>query len=159
MTLYDKVMGWNYYTILKGQEKEIKAHFGEEKTAELMDKLRYYKWSLMDISEQVLAPMFGFKSLNDYYDATQTVGELHKIKVPTFFLNAIDDPTIDSALYPYKELENNDYIVSAFTNRGGHCGHFTGGFRPYQWFTCLYIDFLEFLEARHNSELAKKQQP
>ena len=154
LSLYDKALGLNYYTILKGQEKDFKAHFGEEKTAELLDKLNKYKWSLMDISEQVLAPMFGFTNLNDYYDATQTVGQLHKIKVPTFFLNTLDDPTIDPCLYPYKELENNDFIVSAFTKRGGHCGHFTGGFRPYQWFTAPYMDFLEFLEARKNNAAA-----
>ena len=100
----------------------------------------------MDLTEEVLAPHFGFKNVDEYYAHTQSVGQLHKIRVPTFFLNCIDDPIIDSNLYPYKELENNDYVISGFTKRGGHCGHFTGGFRPYQWFPQVYIEFLEHLE-------------
>ena len=52
------------------------------------------------------------------------------IKIPTLFLNSIDDPTINPELYPYKEFENNDQVMAAFTQRGGHCGHFMGGLRP-----------------------------
>lgn len=84
----------------------------------------------MDISENAIAPLYGYKTLESYYNDTQSVGKLHMIKVPTFFLNAIDDPTINAELYPFKELENNENIVAGFTNRGGHCGHFTGGLTP-----------------------------
>jgi predicted alpha/beta-fold hydrolase len=59
------------------------------------------------------------------------MGKLHKIKVPTFFLNAEDDPTFNPKLFPYKEFEVNDKVIVAITKRGGHCCHFTGGFRPY----------------------------
>jgi predicted alpha/beta-fold hydrolase len=76
------------------------------------------------------------------------VGHLQKIKVPTFFLNAIDDPIIDPKLYPYKEMENNENIFMATTKRGGHCTHFTGKLRPSQWFPKPFLEFMEFIESK-----------
>ena len=116
----------------------------------------------MDISEQALAPLFGYSSLEKYYDDTQAVGRIHMIKVPTLFLNSIDDPTINPELYPYKEFENNDYVMAAFTLRGGHCGHFMGGLKPRQWFPLIYLEFLDHLErtsrlARENSVQPQRQ--
>jgi len=46
-------------------------------------------------------------------------------------LNAEDDPCFDGRLNPIKEFEGaSDHIILAFTKRGGHCGHFTGGLVP-----------------------------
>jgi predicted alpha/beta-fold hydrolase len=53
---------------------------------------------------------------------------------------------INPELYPYKELESNPHIIAGFTKRGGHCGHFTGGIIPKQWFTEVYWRFLDFIE-------------
>lgn len=124
-------MGFNFSVILSSQAEELKLHLGEEHANHFLTRVKENRTSLMDISEKVLAPHFGYKTLDEYYADSQSVGSLHKIRVPTFFLNALDDPTIDPSLYPYKEFENNDHIIAGFTKRGGHCGHFTGGFRPY----------------------------
>ena len=104
----------------------------------------------MDISEKVLAPMFGCKSLSQYYDETQSAGRLNKIKIPTLFFNALDDPCINAETYPYKEYESNDLVMAIFTNRGGHCSHITGNFRPIQWFPALFLEFLDFVEKKKN---------
>ena len=69
----------------------------------------------MDIMEKVIAPLNGYSCIEKYYDDTQAVGRIHMIKVPTLFLNCIDDPTIKPDIYPYKEFENNDNIMAAFT--------------------------------------------
>jgi len=59
------------------------------------------------------------------------MGKIHKIKIPTFFLNCRDDPCIRPDFYPFKEFENNENVIAGFTKRGGHCGSFTGGLKPY----------------------------
>ena len=44
---------------------------------------------MMDMDQKAIIPFLGFKGrLNDYYDETQVAGCLHKIKVPTLFINA-----------------------------------------------------------------------
>lgn len=76
------------------------------------------------------------------------MGQIHKIQTPTFFLSCRDDPCIRPDLYPFKEFENNENVIAGFTERGGHCGAFTGGIRPIQWFPTPFIEFLEFMELR-----------
>lgn len=89
---------------------------------------------MMDMDQNAIIPFLGYKGkgrLFEYYNDTQVTGCLHKIKVPTIFLNAEDDPCFDGKLNPIKEFEGaSDHILLAFTKRGGHCGHFTGGLIP-----------------------------
>jgi predicted alpha/beta-fold hydrolase len=63
-------------------------------------------------------------------------------------LNALDDPIIDPSLYPFKELETSEHVIAGFTTKGGHCGHFTGGWLPTQWFANPLLQFLDHLEAK-----------
>lgn len=62
-TVYDKLLGMNFYMILSGHKEQLKEQCGEEYTEKLFEQLRQNKWSLMDMSEQVLAPLFGCKTL------------------------------------------------------------------------------------------------
>jgi predicted alpha/beta-fold hydrolase len=67
LKLYDKLVGFNYYLILKAHENEFYQHLGDERARALMQAFAQYKWSLMDISEKVLAPFFGYETLDSYY--------------------------------------------------------------------------------------------
>ena len=102
----------------------------------------------MDISEKSMSAFFGYSSIEEYYEETQPAGKLHAIRVPTLFLNSIDDPTMSEKLNPYHEFENNPHILGAFTKKGGHCAHFSGNFLPYQWFPVMKLEFLNFLEEQ-----------
>lgn len=133
--------------------KDFKNLLGENQATKILQSFRKNKFSLMYMSEKALAPFFGYSDLNKYYDDTQSVNRLHKIKVRTFFLDAIDDPTINPELYPYLEyllleFTENLNILGGFTRRGGHCGHFTGALIPKQWFTGVYCHFLDFIENK-----------
>ena len=144
--LYDKAIGYNYALILKEHEANLRKYMSPEAGDTFFKNLHENKLKgQMNMSENVMAPFFGFQHLDDYYDNIQATGHLHKIRVPTFFLNAIDDPIIDPKTYPFKEMESNEYVVMATTLRGGHCTHFTGKLRPQQWFPKPFLQFLDFL--------------
>lgn len=70
MKLYDKVMGFNFYMILKGKAEELKGTLGEEQANEFLSRLKENSTSLMDMSEQAIAPLHGYKSLEEYYNDT-----------------------------------------------------------------------------------------
>ena len=57
----------------------------------------------------------GFTNLDDFYAVTQAAGRLHKVRVPAFFLGALDDPTIDPGTYAFKEFESHDMVLGAYT--------------------------------------------
>jgi hypothetical protein len=58
--LYDTLIGFNYYLTIKARAEELKAQFGEKVSSQLLTLFRDNKLSLMDISEKVLAPLFGY---------------------------------------------------------------------------------------------------
>ena len=43
-----------------------------------------------------MAPMFGFKDRMDYRRGVSSMDELHKIRVPCFFLHAEDDIVVSN---------------------------------------------------------------
>ena len=85
---------------------------------------------------------------HEYFENAQVQGKINKIKVPTFFLQCYDDPCINPELYPFKEFTKNENVIAGFTQRGGHCGSFTGGLKPVQWFPIPLLEFLEFLQVK-----------
>ncbi len=97
-------MGYNYYKSLKRKNKELKHFYGEGHSSEIFKILEENSKSLMDISERAMPMLNGYKNLNEYYEAINISDHLHKIKVPTFFLNALDDPTINPTLYPFNQF-------------------------------------------------------
>ena len=81
----------------------------------------------------VTCKLYGYKSLNDYYRDASSAFVVEKIRVPTLFLNSLDDPISDKQLIPYKKFSENEYIVLGTTKGGGHVGHFESYFSLKQW--------------------------
>jgi len=75
--LYDFALGYNYYNVLKGQVEEMRALFGAEKCEKFMTIVYENRFSLMDISEKAMCPLFGYKSAPEYYADTRPIGKLH----------------------------------------------------------------------------------
>lgn len=87
-----------------------------------------------------------YQDYDQYIEETHMWGKIHTIQKPTMFISTYDDPIIRPDLYPFKEFEGNPNVIGAFTKRGGHCGHISGGLMPYQWFPQPILEFLNFME-------------
>ncbi|KAK6052821.1 hypothetical protein COOONC_09674 [Cooperia oncophora] len=90
-------------------------------------------WSTISIAtmdEVYTCRVAGFRNRDEYYTACESLPHLHKIRVPTIFLFAKDDPILPKCLWePVKEFasitENMAFIM---TRHGGHLGFHEGGF-------------------------------
>ena len=133
---YDTVMGYNFHCLLKSKFSDFKKVMTEEQFNTYVQRVMANKSSLMDIDVNVMIASFDeYKdNLELYYEENQMMGQIHKVKIPTFFLSCRDDPCIRPDLYPFKEFESNEHVIAGFTQRGGHCGSFTGGLKPVQWY-------------------------
>lgn len=87
--------------------------------------------SLRAFDTLVTAPLGGFESVDAYYAAASTVGELDRIRVPTLIIHAQDDPFLPFQMYQaqHEAIASNPYLVTAFPRHGGHVG-FLGPTRP-----------------------------
>eukprot|EP00347_Sterkiella_histriomuscorum_P006268 403353420 len=153
---YDFMMGFNFHLILKNKFEDFKKVMTPEELDLYTSRVMANKYSLMDIDFNVMIPSFNYKTLDEYYEDSQVKGHINKIKIPTFFLQCHDDPCLDPNLYPMKEFTKNEYVIAGFTQKGGHCGSFTGGLKPVQWFPTPLLEFLEYIQVSEKKEKSTK---
>lgn len=59
--------------------------------------------------------LYGYKSTDDYWNRASCVHSVDKIRTPTLFISAIDDPLIGSETIDYDVIKNNPYTAIATT--------------------------------------------
>ena len=75
----------------------------------------------------VIAPMFGYKSVDHYYHASSIVEKpLECIKTPLLCLSADDDPFSPAEQIPVERIKNSDNVALLLTHTGGHIGFLEG---------------------------------
>lgn len=82
-------------------------------------------WSLRTIHEwheAITAPACGYRDAGDYYDRASALRVVDRIRVPTLFLAAKDDPIVPFASFRDPRIVGNPFITLVTTEHGGHCG-------------------------------------
>ena len=64
--------------------------------------------------------LYGYDSCDDYYRDASLDAKIHKIRVPTLFLNAVDDMFSTKTDLPIEEIKSNPYTALVKTKHGGH---------------------------------------
>lgn len=71
---------------------------------------------------KVVAKMGGYKNVKEYFHDCTVTHRLKDLKVPTFFLSALDDPLYGPHVIPLEIFNEN--VLLAVTKTGGHLCHF-----------------------------------
>jgi len=82
--------------------------------------------TIAEIEDGMIAPLYGFTDRFDYYDKSASLPVVDNIAVPTFVLNAADDPFFNPDYFPWEKDCDADGIAPlklARTEYGGHLGH------------------------------------
>ena len=61
-----------------------------------------------DVDTHLIAPMFGYSSLDDYYNDSRNRDKVHRIKTPLVCIAAADDPFVPKEC----KITNNDYFTA-----------------------------------------------
>lgn len=85
--------------------------------------------SFREFDEAATAPLHGFASATDYYARSSSAPFLHRIRVPTLLIHALDDPFLPPDALPHDALRRNPLLEHAWTDRGGHVGFIAGTLR------------------------------
>ena len=81
--------------------------------------------SFWDFDHEIIAPLHGFTSVNDYYQRCSSRQFLKHIQTPTHILNALDDPFLSPELIP-DASELSAQVTLELSAHGGHVGFFSG---------------------------------
>ncbi|MFO1082691.1 MAG: alpha/beta fold hydrolase [Reyranellaceae bacterium] len=112
---------WLYHAyVLNGLKKETLAEGGRLIEAE-RDAVRRAR-TIHDFDERFIAPRYGFRDADDYYDLCNPLPFLPEIRVPTMVLAAADDPWIPAESYRDPDWGANPWLVPVITEGGGHLG-------------------------------------
>lgn len=117
----------------KNEEAEILRQIGD------LDKIK----SFWQYDDKVIAKLYDFANVEDYYQRSSSRQFLQAITVPTLLIQAQDDPFMTPAVIPeIAELSSSVFLEA--TSAGGHVGFISGNnpLQPEYWLEQRIPEFL-----------------
>lgn len=109
------------------------------------DRLKQAR-TMFDFDDCFTAPVHGFADAEDYYTRSSSISWLHRIRVKTLLLSAVDDPFLPrQVLDEVRDIaRRNPALVPELARGGGHVGFVSGRnpFRPVYYLEQRVGDFL-----------------
>eukprot|EP00762_Andalucia_godoyi_P004403 ANDGO_08144.mRNA.1 Abhydrolase domain-containing protein len=83
--------------------------------------------SVREFDEYVTRRIFGFKNVDEYYEAASPVKFIHEVKTPLLCINAVDDPVAPVQFLPRSVVQEETADVALVeTSHGSHLSFITG---------------------------------
>lgn len=127
-------------------ELKLKDRFKEETGLDLketIEKLDPIRLSALD--DKVGCKFNGYENLHDYHYNAACCWSIPKIKVPTLFMNSLDDPLIDDSIIDFESIRDNENCILATNDCGGHIGYVESLIEHKIWVRKPVLDFLHLL--------------
>ena len=100
--------------------------------------------TLRQFDDRITAFYCGFSGADDYYDRAAAAHVIDRIAVPTFILNAANDPFIRILPETRRKILDNPNVTFVETADGGHCSYLEDPKRSGdgRWAESQVVDFL-----------------
>jgi len=98
--------------------------------------------SFFDFDNRYTAPLFGYKSAQDYYAANSSRQFLPNISVPTLLITALDDPFLDENCFPIELAKTHNFLHLETPRQGGHMGFVSKHAKGLYWSEARALKFL-----------------
>ena len=96
-----------------------------------------------DFDSRYTAPLHGFADAMDYWTQCSSLHYLEGIRVPTWIVNAMNDPFLPAACYPQLSSRSDGPVRLLGPDHGGHCGFVQFGRGGRYWSETLALELLE----------------
>jgi len=134
--LYEQYFLWNLGRRLRTKARLFPGAFDTS-------RLRGIR-SLREFDDRITAFYCDFAGADDYYDRAAAARVIDRIAVPTFILNAANDPFIRILPETRRKIVDNPYITFVETADGGHCSYLAdpNGSSDGRWAESQIVEFL-----------------
>jgi len=82
--------------------------------------------TLQEYDEKITRRLWGYKTIEEYYDEASGKHVLENIAIPFLVLQSLDDPIIPKDVIPYRSFLDNPNMILATTHTGGHIAWMEG---------------------------------
>ncbi|MEA5260090.1 alpha/beta fold hydrolase [Arcicella aquatica] len=110
--------------------------------SQIFKEFEKYKY-LEDFTNNYIAPLHGMKDAEEYYEQCAAMPYVDKIRVPSFILNAKNDPVLSESCAMLDLAKHSDYIFSEYPNYGGHCGFYLSNSEGLYYGDKRMLEFVE----------------
>ena len=124
---------------LRGKVREKQSRFPDKINDHGLDQMRTF----YEFDDAYTAPIHGFASAEDYWQRCSCRTQLHRIKVPTLLINALDDPFLSSRCYPTEQANHNPNFYLETPRYGGHVGFVQFGNDRTYWSESRTVEFFD----------------
>lgn len=88
--------------------------------------------SVFEFDDRFVAPLFGYRDAEDYYQSNSARAFLSGIALPTLIVHVLDDPLVPRSCYDAVDWARLPTIAAALSPHGGHLGfHGVGSHIPW----------------------------
>lgn len=98
--------------------------------------------SFREFDNRYTAPLHGFADADDFYNRASSLPYLTSIEIPTLIVNALNDPFLPEACYPFDIAKNHPKLLLETPTVGGHVG-FTLTGRQENWMEVRAFEFIQ----------------
>ncbi len=140
----DQDRGNHFYLrrLIRRLEAKIRAKavdFPNDVRVEALDGVKGFS----ELDDRFTAPLHGFRDAADYWSRSSARPLLSDIRVPSLLLNALDDPFLAPACFPYPEAEASGLFSLETPTHGGHLGFIDNLCATYPWAARRALAFLD----------------
>lgn len=125
---------------LKKLEKKIRAkslQFSNLISVEGIEKIKTFR----DFDNRYTAPLHGFEDADDFYTKASSGQYISSIQIPTLIVNALNDPFLPDACYPFDIARTHAHVYLETPERGGHVGFSLAG-KSESWMEVRAFEFI-----------------
>ena len=124
---------------LKKLEKKIKAKslkFPALISADGFEEIKTFR----DFDNRYTAPLHGFYDADDFYAKASSGPFISSIQIPALIVNALNDPFLPDACYPFDIAKTHPHVQLETPHRGGHVGFSLAG-KSESWMEVRSFEF------------------
>ncbi len=107
-----------FMTTLRDKMREKHARFPDRVSVEGLSTMLTFR----AFDDAYTAPFYGFKNAHDYWRRSSSLSVLGNIRIPSYLLNAADDPFLSRECYPVELAKKSRLFTLEVPRHGGHVG-------------------------------------
>lgn len=106
-----------------------------------LEKLNRVK-TLRDFDDVITGPLHGFSDAEEYYQVNSSLQFLDQIEVPSFILNAQNDPFLSATCFPQQLARKLELVHFEFPKHGGHVGFLSSNTEKTYYSEARAVEFI-----------------